>query len=132
MPRKSLAVLLLLFACVALSSCAHRALAPQPAAVEKQARQFVDLLAKGDFATAVASFDPTMKQRLPADKLAGSWKDLIAKAGAFRKQDGVRTAKEQGYDVAYLACEFERATLDVKVVFDQQGQVTGLWMVPHS
>ncbi len=121
----------LLLACAAVCSCAHRASAPQPAAVEKQARQLVDLLAKGDFASAVASFDPTMKQAPPADKLAGAWNDVVAKAGAFRKQAGVRTGIEEGYRVAYVTCEFANAAVDVKVVFNRAGAVSGLWIVPH-
>jgi len=128
--RLSVTALSLLAVCLALPSCSPRGRASQPSAVAEPARQFVALLAKGDFATAAASFDATMKQAMPPDKLGEAWGQLTAKLGAFQRQTGVRTATEQGYDVAYVTCAFASANADVKVVFDGAGQISGLWLLP--
>ncbi len=94
------------------------------------ARKFVDLLAAGDFAAAVKRFDPTMTTALPADKLRDVWKTLNTQAGAFQKQIGARAAKESGYQVVFVACKFEKAVLEAKVVFDDSKRIAGLFFVP--
>jgi hypothetical protein len=73
-----------------------------------------------------------MKQAMPAQKLREAWSSLTGQFGAFKRQAGVRTAKEQGFDVAYVTCEFEKGSASVKVVWDRAGQVGGLWVVPPS
>src|SRR5512133_464101 len=52
------------------------------------AKQFVDLLAKGDFASAESYFDPTMQQAMPKDKLAQTWQTLLGQVGAYKGQTG--------------------------------------------
>src|SRR5213594_1134140 len=94
------------------------------------ATKFVDRLAAGDFATAVKSFDPTMTAALPPDKLAEVWKSLNVQAGPFLKQTGARAAKESKYQVIFVACAFEKAVLEVKIVFDESKRIAGLFFVP--
>ena len=94
------------------------------------ATRLVDRLAAGDFATAVKSFDPTMTAALPPDKLAEVWKSLNAQAGPFHKQTGARAAKESKYQVIFVACAFEKAVLEAKIVFDESKRIAGLFFVP--
>ena len=91
---------------------------------------FVDLLAAGDFAAAVKRFDPAMTAALPADKLRDVWKSLNTQAGVFQKQTGTRVAKESGYQVVFVACTFEKAVLEAKIVFDASKRIAGLFFVP--
>ena len=101
-----------------------------PGEVTSAGKQFVELLAKEDFAGAVARFDATMKTALPEPKLRETWQALQAQAGPFQKQHGARATKVGGYDVVLVTCQFERTALDTKVVFDAKGRVTGLFFVP--
>src|SRR3989454_2474998 len=94
------------------------------------AKKFIDRLAADDFATAVKSFDPTMTAALPPDKLAEVWKSLNAQAGPFQKQTGMRAAKESKYQVIFVACKFEKAVLEAKIVFDESKRIAGLFFVP--
>jgi len=122
---------LLLGMSVVLTSCGpQREQASRSDDIAELGRGFVELLSKGDSATAVQSFDATMKQAMPAEKLAQAWTDLTGQLGAFKEQAGVRTATEQGFEVAYVRCEFERGAADVKVVFDGAKRVSGLWFLP--
>jgi hypothetical protein len=51
---------------------------------DARAKGFVDLLVKNRFTEAVAGFDATMKQALPADELQQTWQSLQAQvAGLF-------------------------------------------------
>jgi hypothetical protein len=116
---------------VVLTSCApQRKQASQSDDIAKLGGEFVELLSKGDAATAVQSLDATMKQAMPAEKLTQAWTGLTGQLGAFRKQAGVRTAAEQGFDVTYVRCEFEKGSVEVKVVFDSARRVSGLWFLP--
>jgi dienelactone hydrolase len=94
--------------------------------------QFVDLLAKGDFAAAAARYDKAMQAALPEPKLQETWRTLEAQAGRFKKRLHTRTLKVGGYDVALVTCEFEHGKLDVKVVLNSQGQVSGLFFLPAT
>jgi uncharacterized protein len=94
------------------------------------AKAFVDLLAKKDFSRAEETFDTTMKTALPEEKLKEVWTTVVAQAGAFKRQVGARTEKISGYDVVFVTCEFEKASLDIKVVYNQAKRVAGLFFVP--
>ena len=101
-----------------------------PGGVTSAGKQFVELLAKEDFAGAVAQYDAAMKTALPESKLRETWQALQAQAGPFQKQLGARATKMTGYDVVLVTCQFERTALDTKVVFDAKGRVAGLFFVP--
>jgi dienelactone hydrolase len=94
--------------------------------------QFVDLLAGADFAGASARYDKAMQAALPEPKLRDTWRTVEAQAGSFKKRLHTRKVKIDAYDVALVTCEFERAKLDVKVVLNSQGEVSGLFFLPAT
>jgi len=118
--------------CLGLAAGASRAAASKPPAADLRsaAGRLVDLLAAGDFAEAVKSFDAAMTTALPPDKLKEVWATLYAQAGAFQKRTGARETKEAGHRVVYVACRFEKAVLEAKVVFDDRHLIAGLFFVP--
>lgn len=91
---------------------------------------FVVSLEKEDFEDAVVGFDATMKQALPAPKLAATWRALLARTGLLKRRLGSRTQKIGPFTAVFVTCQFEKTTLDVKVVFNAAKQITGLWFVP--
>jgi hypothetical protein len=93
---------------------------------------FVDLLAKGDFAGTVSQFDSNMKSALPEQKLREAWQTIQSQAGWFKKRLQTRTAKQAGYDIVFVTCQFAQAKLDAKVVFDANRQIAGLFFVPSQ
>lgn len=96
----------------------------------KTAEGIVDAMARGDFKTATADFDGNMQAALPEEKLRPLWSGLVAQAGAFKERTATRESEENGIKTVYVTCQFERASLDARVVFDGGGKVTGLWIVP--
>jgi uncharacterized protein len=96
----------------------------------KAGEEFVDLLAKQQFAQAVTRYDSAMKAALPEDKLQGTWEAIQKQIGPFQKRLGTKSQRVQGYEVVLVTCEFEKSALDTKVVFDTQGRVAGLFFVP--
>ncbi|MHC4398673.1 MAG: alpha/beta hydrolase [Planctomycetota bacterium] len=123
--------LLPLVLAAALPACgAQDAERPQKPDLKASAQRFVDLLVKEDFAAAAATFDDVMTKAMPPEKLKGAWTAVVARAGPFQEQLGVEMAKAREFDVAVVTCRFEKGTLDVKVVYSQAGEVTGLWFAP--
>lgn len=127
-----LALVVLLFAACAPKVTPTPTPAPTPPAgdLEAAARYFTTLLADGKYAEAAALFDPQMAAAFPVAKLKATWEEVIRNVGALQGIKEVRMAQEAGYRIAYVACDFARNPLDMKVVFDAQGRIAGLWFVP--
>src|SRR5262249_2823694 len=97
---------------------------------KKLAQAFLDSILKQDYAAASKEFDDTMKKVLPNDKLSATWKGLIEKVGAFKKQTGQRAEQGAKYAFVYITCQFEKSTLDLRVVFDADKKIAGFSLVP--
>jgi dienelactone hydrolase len=94
------------------------------------ATELVDRLAKGEFQAAASNFADAMRAVAPPEKLSEIWTAVQAQMGAYKRQVGVRTEKQGPYEVAFVTTEFERATVDFKVVVDGAGRVAGFFIVP--
>jgi len=116
---------------VAATACSA-ATGPPAADRTKDAAAFIGLLESSDFTKAVDTFDATMRAALPEPKLRAVWNGLIAQAGAFVKQGVTRTERTGAYDIVFVPCEFERTTLDAKVVFNADGKIAGLFFLPAA
>jgi len=106
--------------------------AAQPADLKAAAKNFVDLLSKGEFARAIKDFDSAMTKAMPEDKLRETWKSLCAEAGAFCKQTTVRQQSSGRYEIVIVTCEFKKQSLNTRVVFDKQNKITGLFFAPPT
>jgi len=115
-------IILMTMMCVEVLPAASYA---KPSATQ-QAEGLVDSMAKGDFASATKNFDATMKAALPAEKLGQSWAQVTAQIGAFKSRTGSREAQEAGFQTVHVTCQFEKASWDIKVVFDKDGKIGGL------
>jgi dienelactone hydrolase len=127
---------------IILSACLLTAAAPflpsqGPAQADDtltgKARAFLAAMEKGDFQLAVRDFDETMLKVSGPDKLEPMWKTQIpAQLGAFKKQAAARRDRLQGYEIVLVTCEFEKATLDARVVFDKTEKIAGFGFLPTA
>jgi dienelactone hydrolase len=93
---------------------------------------FADQFLNRDYAAVVAQFDATMKSVFPIDKVKEARESLEPQLGAFKGTVGTHAEKYEQYDIVYVTWEFEKATIDLKIVFDQSGQVAGLFFQPSQ
>jgi dienelactone hydrolase len=100
--------------------------------LEERARALITAAAKEDFKAACKDFDEAMNKAMPPDKFAETWKALVKQVGALKKQGKATPEKVQKYDVVWVECQFENATLYARVVFDAEGRVTGLSFRPFG
>ncbi len=107
---------------------------PVPAApsgdMKTRAVAFVDLLAKGDFAKARAEFDATMSSAMSEPMLGNVWAQLGAGGGKYLGHGSPRQEIFQEYIITYVPCRWERMQVDLKIVYNRAGKVSGLWVVP--
>jgi hypothetical protein len=101
-----------------------------PPAPEAPDNEFVHLLAAGQFPAATETFDETMKSALPPEKLQELWQSTVSQIGPFKEQLGSRTEKQADFDIVLVTCQFENGALDVKVVYNTEKQVAGLFFTP--
>jgi uncharacterized membrane protein YhfC len=105
-------------------------LAAQPADPEGEALRLLNLLAEGQYETAVQNFDPVMAERLPAPRLEAVWNETITNYGAFQQAGEVQVQPAGAYTAANIRAQFAAAQVNVRVVFNQAGQVSGLFVYP--
>jgi uncharacterized protein len=127
--RKVLCLALLVLAAMSLPSLAAQAPATD---VTPQAQRIVDLLVKQDFAAVFAEFTPAMRAAMPEDRLRATWAGLVAQAGAFKQQRGVRLETRGVMRVAIVTCDFERAAIDLQLAFNPAGALGGWTMRPYA
>jgi dienelactone hydrolase len=136
MKRSSLFVLPLA-SCLSLAAALAAQNPPTQATAEDaltgKARALISAMERGDFQGATRDFDETMLKVFGPDKVEAMWtKQLPAQVGALKKQGPARREQLQGYEIVLVTCEFEKATLDARVVFDKGGKIAGLGFVPPA
>ena len=100
---------------------------------ETVARQFIDLVAKGDFTTANTYFDDMLKKIASPQKIEANWKAGTRDSGAFIKQLGARVVPQsKTQSLVYVDCLFEKATQSIMVSVSDQGTVVGFLFVPST
>ncbi len=94
------------------------------------AEAFIGMLVKGEYDKAAGRFDATMKAALPAEKLRAVWEGLQTQVGKFAKTAGADQMREDRYRIVFVKCEFEKAVLEAKFAFDDNGKIGGLYFLP--
>ena len=119
-------IVLLVFL-VSLSACTSGA-----DKFEQAGKKFVKLLEDEQFQEAVGSFDQTMTEKLPEEKLEEIWNQLLEKSGTFQSQLSTRRETYLQYEIVFVTCQFANGKLDIKVVYNESLQVAGLFFVPSQ
>ncbi len=94
------------------------------------AEKFVGQLIEEDFTTAASGFDSTMTAAMPAATLEETWRSILLQVGDVKKQGGARTETHGQYQVVFVRVEFEFAALDIRVAYDPDLKVAGLFFQP--
>ena len=117
----SILVILMTFTCVVIAAPDFEALG----------RDAVSELASGAFDKVVARFDLKMVAELPREKLAEVWQTIVGQAGPFKAVTSVRVqpVPAQGVHLVVLTTTFEKIPLDIQIAFNDEGKITGLFLV---
>lgn len=130
-----LKVFILLFLVMALNF--SPAISEQPKVYEDVAtlaKEFVSCLSMEDYKDAVEYFDKGMKLSMPAKSLEEIWKTTTIQLGPFKSQKHteVEKSKENNYDIVYVTCEFERITMDIRLIFNEKKKICAMSFVSRK
>lgn len=131
-PLRLMAGMIATLCLASLTSCGREETVSGSDDLTPRAETLVQRLSEGDFNGARTHFDSTMQQALPTERLREAWTGLTRQMGAFQRQVATRTAREQGFSVVYVTCEFERGNAEVKVAFAENQEISGLWFLPSQ
>lgn len=111
------------------------AAAPEAAAVPLEdftpkAREVVERLQKKDYTGILAGFDETMAKMMDENRLKAVWEQLISHTGDLKRQVSASREVRGLHQMISVLCEFEKAFLVVKVTYDKDGRVAGLFFAP--
>ena len=99
-------------------------------AVEERARAFINELATARWEHPATPFNATMARLVPAAKLHAMWAELEDAGGPFVRVTAVARERKDDLQIAKVTCAFQRLRKVVRVVFDGDSRVTGLFHGP--
>lgn len=107
---------------------------PEPVTpeLETAARELLANFTAKKFTAMGARFDATMQSQLPPARLAGLYQDVAGVFGAFRGVSAVKQETAQQFRVIDMTASYERQAATVRVVFDKEGKVAGLYISPKQ
>lgn len=94
-------------------------------------QRFANLVKNGQYASATAMFDGTMKRLVSEARLGQSWEVMIEKHGPFQKFGQPTLRKVEQFQVVLIPTIFERHRVQMKVVLTARGEVAGYFWVPY-
>lgn len=97
---------------------------------QSAARAFVAELVAGKYEAAAKRFDETMTSAFPVPKLQEVWNSVISQAGAYREITSASQVQAQGYEIVLLTTRFEQTSMVIRVVFDSESRIAGLFFAP--
>jgi len=94
--------------------------------LKQAAQNFIRQMVEGDFAGASRLFDSNLVQAFPEAKVKETWLQLIGQVGPFQKIMAYQALDQQENHIVTVSCQFEKAPIDFRLVFNQSGQMSGL------
>jgi hypothetical protein len=120
----------------ALSGCAKKeppaSLEPLEGDINDLATAFIATLAEEKFDEATSYFDADMLKALPENKLAELWGQLKEQVGAYQNEISRTQDVTDGYDVIMITTQFEKSPLNIRVVFNADKRIAGLFFQPAT
>jgi hypothetical protein len=77
-------------------------------------------------------FSPDLKDSLTEAEMRVEITELTRVAGTFQKQISQTTRSMQGRPIYVSRCQFEKFKVELKLVFNDENQITDVWLLPVS
>lgn len=94
--------------------------------LKQEAQDFINQVVDGDFTAACRRFDSNLVQAFPQARLKETWLQLIGQVGPFQKILTCQAVERQENRIVTVSCQFEKGPMDIRVIFNQSGQIAGL------
>ena len=117
------------------TALANSALANPAAAsvdIQSRAKKIVQMLVDEKFSDISSTFDRNLRRSLTARQMRQVWNETKQRAGAFERIIDVSSTKDQGFDVVDVRCQFDAARMVLRVMFNANAEISGLWLLPAN
>lgn len=105
--------------------------AAQEYTIQKEITEKVIAYFENDQTTEIyALFDETMQAAITKEKLSEIWKTLPSQVGNYVGSGEAVASVVQGMVIINHFLDFENVDLDLKLAFNEQNQISGLFFVP--
>jgi TPR repeat protein len=105
--------------------------APDDPIYEKAGRDLLALVGSNQFEAIAEKFNPAMKTgKVTPTTMRRTWAHMNQDFGAYRGI--VASTRLPGKPIVDVLCAFERQRGNVRFVFDQKGEISGLWFQPAA
>jgi dienelactone hydrolase len=94
--------------------------------LKKEAQNFINQVVARDFTGARRLFDANMAKAMPEARLKETWLQLTLQVGPFQAILDCQAAEKGENFIVTVSCQFEKAPMNILVVFNQDGQIAGL------
>ena len=102
-----------------------------PGAARRDTELLIDWLEERYDAVA-ADFNEVMTEKLPPDQLAPVWAQLIGTVGAYQQMGEPVVTQRGDLTVVDVPMTFEAAEMKVRVAYDRDGKIGGLFVLPAN
>ncbi|MCD6202510.1 MAG: alpha/beta fold hydrolase [Bacteroidales bacterium] len=96
----------------------------------RMAEDFLHQLMTEQYDSAVQQFDSVLTARLPASTLRVVWETLQKQVGSFQQYENYYTMTCAPWFTVFLTCRFEKALLDLKLVYSRDQKIAGMFFLP--
>ena len=93
-------------------------------------QKFIGQLLRSDFSGASKQFDNLMKKTIDETKLQQSWENVTHESGTFLQLTPAHSSETDNYKIIVIKCHFQRFDVDIQLVFNEQGEISGLNFTP--
>ena len=97
--------------------------------VESRAKKILQMLIEEKFSDVAGKFDRNLSRSLTPRQMRQVWSEMKQRAGVFKRILDVSLAKDQGFEVVDIRCQFEGARMVLRVAFNVNAEIGGLWLL---
>lgn len=102
-----------------------------PRGLKKSAKATIESLCAGNYNRVLGEFNERMKQAVSPEKLKSDWIAVTARFGICSGQGAPMTSlSPDGLDTITIRSKMDHGAIDIDVVYDREGKISGLWMRP--
>jgi len=96
----------------------------------EKAKKLIGHLEAREYDPLLAEFDSQMAKAMDKIKLTAAWEQLVSHTGKLTRQVSSTREVKGHYQMISTLCEFEKAFLNIKMTFNKDGQLAGLFFAP--
>ena len=123
-------VLFIFFSYVAFFLMVSVSFAQSNDSLTNKSKNFIKDLEQGSYKKAYEQFDNQMRNVMDTVKLQQAWTSLHQQLGDFKEVSSTEVEDIKIYKKVHNMSKFQNGSLDIQLIFDSKGKISGLYFAP--